>query len=227
MVKNGPNSLRGSVSTLSLRNRVEEDNERALRDRITELEAQLAASQARMAPGNSKWEEGVELMRRAITSGETMRVNAPAPYMNSMGVGAAYHSQDALEAGEMRQAAQAEEMQEMVQRCKRNAHEKLKKLRHMSNGQPSLDETLRLDAHFKSLFEKFHEGRQLGGKSLISTGIKSEGSTLKSPEAYCQPFCDFLTENPTVFHAVDYFEKKLEKAGFKKVGIALELLHLC
>ena len=41
--------------------------------------------------------------------------------------------------------------------------------------------------------------------------------SLKSPEEYTQPFCEFLTENPTVFHAVDYFEKKLEKAGFKKV----------
>jgi hypothetical protein len=40
---------------------------------------------------------------------------------------------------------------------------------------------------------------------------------LKSPKEYTQPFCEFLTENPTVFHAVDYFEKKLEKAGFKKV----------
>lgn len=48
--------------------------------------------------------------------------------------------------------------------------------------------------------------------------LKSENQhTLKSPEAYTKPFCDFLTENPTVFHAVSYFEEKLEKAGFKKV----------
>ena len=44
-----------------------------------------------------------------------------------------------------------------------------------------------------------------------------EQNVLKSPEAYTQPFCDFLTENPTVWHAVQYFEKKLDAAGFKKV----------
>lgn len=37
------------------------------------------------------------------------------------------------------------------------------------------------------------------------------------PEAYTKPFTDFLQENPTVFHTVDYFEKKLGKLGFKKV----------
>ena len=37
------------------------------------------------------------------------------------------------------------------------------------------------------------------------------------PEAFTQPFCDFLTQNPTVFHAVEYFQKKLEDAGFTEV----------
>lgn len=45
----------------------------------------------------------------------------------------------------------------------------------------------------------------------------TDENKLKSAEEYCQPFCEFLTENPTVFHAVDYFEKKLNKAGFTKV----------
>lgn len=39
-----------------------------------------------------------------------------------------------------------------------------------------------------------------------------------SPESYTKPFCDFLTENPTVFHAIDYFANKLTKAGFKKLS---------
>lgn len=34
------------------------------------------------------------------------------------------------------------------------------------------------------------------------------------PEAYTKPFCDFLTENPTVFHAVDYFKTKLVALGY-------------
>ncbi|SPO06843.1 related to aminopeptidase yscI precursor, vacuolar [Cephalotrichum gorgonifer] len=37
------------------------------------------------------------------------------------------------------------------------------------------------------------------------------------PEAFTQPFCDFLTNNPTVFHAVGYFEKKLRDAGFTEL----------
>lgn len=37
------------------------------------------------------------------------------------------------------------------------------------------------------------------------------------PEAFTTPFCDFLTTNPTIFHAVGYFKEKLSAAGFKEV----------
>lgn len=37
------------------------------------------------------------------------------------------------------------------------------------------------------------------------------------PKDSTKPFCEFLTENPTIFHAVDYFEKQLNDAGFTKV----------
>jgi aminopeptidase I len=37
---------------------------------------------------------------------------------------------------------------------------------------------------------------------------------LQKPEAYTKPFCDFLTENPTIFHAVEYFKTKLRDMGF-------------
>ena len=40
---------------------------------------------------------------------------------------------------------------------------------------------------------------------------------LKDPAAYTKPFCDFLTQNPTIWHAVGYFEKKLLDTGFKMV----------
>ncbi|KUJ17828.1 putative vacuolar aspartyl aminopeptidase Lap4 [Mollisia scopiformis] len=74
----------------------------------------------------------------------------------------------------------------------------------------------------KSLFEKYNDTLRehllKPKRSLITKALGSEGSTLKSPEAYAQPFCSFLTENPTVFHAVDYFEKKLDSAGFKKLS---------
>lgn len=44
----------------------------------------------------------------------------------------------------------------------------------------------------------------------------SSSSSFK-PEAYTKPFCDFLSENPTVFHAVDYFKNELHHAGFEQV----------
>lgn len=45
-----------------------------------------------------------------------------------------------------------------------------------------------------------------------------EKSKSVKPEEYTQPFCDFLTDNPTVFHAVDAVAKDLEAAGFKKLS---------
>lgn len=37
------------------------------------------------------------------------------------------------------------------------------------------------------------------------------------PEAFTKPFCDFLTENPTIFHTVAYAKSKLEAAGYKQL----------
>jgi len=37
------------------------------------------------------------------------------------------------------------------------------------------------------------------------------------PEAFTKPYCNFMTENPTVFHAVGYFKEKLLKAGYEEV----------
>ncbi|KHO01435.1 vacuolar aspartyl aminopeptidase Lap4 [Metarhizium album ARSEF 1941] len=38
------------------------------------------------------------------------------------------------------------------------------------------------------------------------------------PEAFTKPFCDFLQENPTVFHTVHYFQRKLSDSGFKELS---------
>ena len=35
----------------------------------------------------------------------------------------------------------------------------------------------------------------------------------RGPEVYCKPFCKFMTENPTVFHAVDAMAKGLSVVG--------------
>jgi len=38
------------------------------------------------------------------------------------------------------------------------------------------------------------------------------------PEAFTKPYCDFMTENPTIFHTVVYAKSKLEAAGYQEVG---------
>lgn len=40
----------------------------------------------------------------------------------------------------------------------------------------------------------------------------------EGPEKYTKPFTDFMTANPTVFHAVDAVAKDLEKSGYKKLS---------
>lgn len=41
---------------------------------------------------------------------------------------------------------------------------------------------------------------------------------LARPDAFTQPFCDFLCENPTVFHAADFFERKMASVGFERLS---------
>lgn len=41
------------------------------------------------------------------------------------------------------------------------------------------------------------------------------------PEAFTKPFCDFLQENPTIFHTVNYFEEKLKQLGFTQVSTCM------
>lgn len=59
------------------------------------------------------------------------------------------------------------------------------------------------------------------GMTQATTDSDDSISAACKPEDYIKPFCDFLTENPTVFHAVDYFKKKLNSAGYKEVSFGL------
>ncbi|KAI5364707.1 Putative peptidase M18 [Septoria linicola] len=43
-------------------------------------------------------------------------------------------------------------------------------------------------------------------------------ATRENAAAYTKPFCDFLTDNPTVFHAVDAMKKDLKDAGFTQLS---------
>lgn len=45
----------------------------------------------------------------------------------------------------------------------------------------------------------------------------ASSTTAFAPEAYSQPYCDFMTANPTIFHAVDSFAKQLESKGYKRL----------
>lgn len=40
----------------------------------------------------------------------------------------------------------------------------------------------------------------------------------KDAASYCKPFCDFISNNPTTFHTVDYLTRQLKTAGFKKLS---------
>lgn len=44
------------------------------------------------------------------------------------------------------------------------------------------------------------------------------------PEAFTEPFCKFLQENPTVFHTVGYFKDKMTSLGYTEVGVFSMLL---
>lgn len=41
---------------------------------------------------------------------------------------------------------------------------------------------------------------------------------LAKPEAFTKPYCEFMTENPTIFHAVDHFKAKLQSVGYSEVS---------
>ncbi|KAK5631003.1 hypothetical protein RRF57_006718 [Xylaria bambusicola] len=41
------------------------------------------------------------------------------------------------------------------------------------------------------------------------------------PEAFTEPFCTFLRENPTIFHTVDYLKTKMTSLGYKEVSVTV------
>jgi len=43
-------------------------------------------------------------------------------------------------------------------------------------------------------------------------------ATRENAEKYTKPFCDFLTDNPTVFHCVDAVKSQLKEAGWKELS---------
>jgi len=62
--------------------------------------------------------------------------------------------------------------------------------------------------------------KQEPNKKENAKSKKIEGSSASQiqPESYTKPFLSFMSENPTVFHAVEYFSKRLESSGFIKLS---------
>ncbi|KAF4625697.1 hypothetical protein G7Y89_g12465 [Cudoniella acicularis] len=207
MVKNGPNSLRNSVSSISLRPSVQEQ---AARQRIAELEEQVAAlqqqaqqRQADIEPhcdglSQDDWQSPLEYLE------EESREQTPVP--NSLPPSV---SDNVSQTSRVR----------ILNSLRGEPLDTLSQPIYQDEDYGEGDEKF---AEFKSLFQKYNDSmreRQMGSKrSLITKGLVREDNALKIPEAYTQPFCDFLTENPTIWHTVAYFEKKLEKAGFVKLS---------
>jgi aminopeptidase I len=59
-------------------------------------------------------------------------------------------------------------------------------------------------------------GRLIRIDTPASQAVKSAKDI--KPEEYSQPFLDFINNNPTVFHTVDFFSKRLESEGFVKLS---------
>ena len=55
-------------------------------------------------------------------------------------------------------------------------------------------------------------------KDVQNDRVKKGESTTLQPESYTSPFLSFISDNPTVFHAVAYFAKRLEFFGFIKLS---------
>lgn len=49
-------------------------------------------------------------------------------------------------------------------------------------------------------------------------GLSPLSKSSFSPEAYTKPFCDFITNNPTVFHAISNISSKLESHGYSELS---------
>lgn len=66
-------------------------------------------------------------------------------------------------------------------------------------------------ANASEMSQSLYDGFNARTATANSTEIK--------PEAYTKPFCDFLKESPTIFHAVDYFKSKARASGFEEVRV--------
>ncbi|CAD6446964.1 2f9514fa-c3ba-4483-9593-6ee7207d7e06 [Sclerotinia trifoliorum] len=92
-----------------------------------------------------------------------------------------------------------------------------------SNGPSSIKTASGIETSHETLFREYCEyleRNSLAAKAIIAKRAKiaKEETRLKGAGDYAEPFINFMTENPTVWHAIQYWENKLEKAGFSKLS---------
>ncbi|CAK1366288.1 unnamed protein product [Cercospora beticola] len=68
----------------------------------------------------------------------------------------------------------------------------------------------------EAMQEKYNSLRDLDIESVLRS--QEPAKEKKNAASYTKPFCDFLTENPTVFHAVDALKQDLISAGFTQLS---------
>jgi aminopeptidase I len=85
------------------------------------------------------------------------------------------------------------------------------------NGRPKQENTVCGSCLGKLLATEKLQVNALSGLDTVACKLCATAGV--KPEAFTKPFCDFLTENPTVFHAVEYFKGKLADVGYVEVSI--------
>lgn len=78
------------------------------------------------------------------------------------------------------------------------------------------------DASTRPTGPKIVGGRPSRTAESFKTLERSRKSTIttneKIAEKYLKPYCDFMTDNPTIFHAVDAVKKQLAHNGYKEIS---------
>ena len=77
----------------------------------------------------------------------------------------------------------------------------------------------RLERSFNVSLQSLTPSKKAEGRPIATISRTSEpGHTSVDVKSYTAPFLSFISDNPTVFHAVTYFAKKLDFYGFTKLS---------
>ena len=94
---------------------------------------------------------------------------------------------------------------------------------HSQHRAPANHNTALQDYQYSLMLEESKRRKELAVRAANLRNAKPEEpqvkqATRKNAAKYTEPFCKFLTENPTVFHAVDAVKKQLKDAGFTELS---------